>query len=81
MDLPTLTRFFQWCTILNGGLLIFWSLCLMAMPDFVYRLQTKFFPMSRDTWNTVMYCFLGFMKIVVIVFCVAPWVALLIIAE
>ena len=41
MDLETLTSFFMWCTIFNGGLLIFWSLFCMLTPNLVYRLQSN----------------------------------------
>ena len=78
MDLPALTTFFKWCTIFGGGLLIFWSLCLMFLPDLVYRSQSRFFPMTRETWNVVIYSFLGLFKIIVIAFCLIPWLALLI---
>ena len=33
MDIQTLTTFFMWCTVLNGGLLILWTLFIMFAPD------------------------------------------------
>lgn len=78
MDMQALTNFFMWCTILNGGLLVFWSFFIILMPDLVYRLQSTVFPIPRETYNVVMYCFLGFFKLIVIVFNVVPYIALLI---
>jgi hypothetical protein len=78
MDIQTLTNFFMWCTIINGGLLIFWSVFILLTPGLVYRLQSTFFPMPRETYNVVMYCFLGFFKIIFIVFNLVPFIALLI---
>ncbi len=76
MDIQTLTGFFMWCTIINGGMLIFWSIMLMLTPDLVYRIQSKWFPVPRETFNVIIYAFLGLMKIVFLVFNVVPYIAL-----
>jgi len=79
MDIQTLTTFFMWCTIINGGLLIMWVLAQMAIPKLVYKTQIAFFPMDREKFNAVFYLFLGIYKIFFIVFNVVPLIALLII--
>ncbi len=76
MDLGTLTTFFMWCTIVNGGLLLLWSVFLLFAPDLTYRTQSGFVPIPRETWNVVMYSFLGLFKVIYIVFNVVPYVAL-----
>jgi len=79
MDIQTLQSFFLWCTIINGALFIFWALmCFLAM-DLIYRIQTRWFPMSRETFTVVMYCFMGLFKIFFLLFNVVPLVALLIV--
>jgi len=80
MDIELLTRFFMWCTILNFGFLIFSFLFLAFAKDFVYDLHTKWFAMPRETFNVVVYAFLGLYKIAWLVFSVTPWLALVIIA-
>jgi hypothetical protein len=40
MDIQQLTTFFMWCTVINGGLLIFWTIIFMAAPNLVYRTQS-----------------------------------------
>ena len=79
MDIRMLTQFFMWCTILNGGLLLLWSGTALLMPDLLYRLQTKWFPMPRETFTVVFYAFLGCFKILYLMFNVVPFLALLII--
>jgi hypothetical protein len=69
----------MWCTIINGGVLILWAVFTMFSPDLVYRIQSKWFPIPRETFNVVIYSFLGLFKIVFLVFNVVPYVALLII--
>lgn len=79
MDIQTLTRFFMWCTIINGALLVLGiTMCILA-PELVYRMKGKWFPIPRETFNVVFYSFLGSFKIVFLIFNLVPYVALLII--
>jgi hypothetical protein len=79
MDIPTLTSFFMWCSIINGGILAVWTLSAITVPDLVYRTQQAF-PIPRETFNVVFYSFIGLFKIVFLVFNLVPYLALLIIA-
>lgn len=79
MDLQAFTSFFMWCSIINGGLLLFWSVfCLFAM-DWVYRTQSRVFPLPRETFDIIMYAFLGAFKLAFLIFNLVPYVALRII--
>jgi hypothetical protein len=79
MDTQTLTSFFMWCTIINGALFLLSITIFLFAPDVVYRMQIKWFPIPRETFNVVFYSFLGLFKIIFLVFNVVPYVALLII--
>ena len=79
MNIEMLTDFFMWCTIINIGLMLPSSVMLILLGDFVYRIHTKWFPMPRETFNVVLYSFLGFYKVLIFVFNIVPWLALLII--
>lgn len=77
MDTHTLTTFFMCCTIINAGIFILWTVFLVFASDFVYRIQNKLFPIPRETYNVIIYSFLGLFKIVFLVFNVVPYIALL----
>ena len=79
MNGQTLTNFFMWCTIINGGLLLFWTAMLMLAPNLVYRTQRIWFPLTQEVFRVVMYSFLGLFKIFFLVFNAVPLVALLIV--
>jgi hypothetical protein len=79
MDIQTLTTFFMWCTVINGGMLVLWSVFLFFAPDLTYRTQVRWFPIPRETFTVIFYCFLGAFKIVFYVFNLVPYIALLII--
>ena len=79
MSIQMLTSFFMWCTLLNMGLLLLAFLMMAFAGDFVYKMHSKWFSMPRETFNVVLYSLLGFYKIIVYVFNVIPWIALLIV--
>ena len=79
MDIQTLTECFKWCTILNGGIFIIWSGLTLFAPNWLYRIQSRWFSISRETFTVAIYSFLGLFKIIFLFFNVVPFVALLII--
>jgi len=81
VDFEMLLGFFMWCTIINGALLGFWTLMFLCAPDLVYRTQRKFFPLSKDQFTLVMYCFLGLFKILFLIFNLVPFIVLLIMGK
>ena len=80
MNVQTLTGFFMWCTMINLGIYLVWVLFVLLAPEFVYRVQTKWMPISRETFTVAMYSFMGAFKIVIIVFCLVPYLSLLMIS-
>ena len=79
MDIQTLINFFIWCTAVNVIVFLCWTIIFIFIPDFVYSTQSRWFPVSRETFNVIYYSFLGLFKIVFLVFNVAPLIALLMI--
>ena len=80
MTIETLTAFFKWCTILNAAILIYSSLFLCFAPGFVYRIQSKWYPISRETFDIIAYSYLGLFKVLFFAFNLVPYLALRIIA-
>ena len=78
MTIQTLTTFFMWCTIINGGLLLLWSGLYKAAPNLIYRTQRWWFPISEETFRLIFYGFLGVFKILFLIFNAVPYAALLI---
>lgn len=81
MNIDTLTAFFLWCTLINLGIYFVWVLFILLAPDFVYRVQTRWIPVPRETFTVVMYSLMGAFKIVIIVFCFVPYLSLLVINQ
>jgi hypothetical protein len=79
MDIQTLERFLMWCTIINAALLVLTGIIFTFVGDWVYRVQSKWYPISRDAFKLVTYSFIGLFKLFFITFNLVPYVALLII--
>lgn len=78
MQIQTLTAFFMWCTIIDAGILILWAILLVFSPDLMYRIQSRWFPVPRETYDAIVFAFVAAFKIVFVVFNLVPYVALLI---
>jgi len=79
MAIQVLTRFFMWCTIINGVLLLFSSTMCTFAGDYVYKKHSRWFAMSRESFNVVIYSFVGLFKILFLMFNLVPYVALVIV--
>jgi Family of unknown function (DUF6868) len=77
--MEALTAFFMWCSVINGGLLILSSIFIMTASDLTFATHGKWFKVSRETFDTAMYSFLGLYKLAFLVFNIVPYLALLII--
>jgi hypothetical protein len=76
MDIQALQSFFMWCTILNVGMLVITFLFVTIGDDFLYWWTNKFFTVPRETFNTAVFCWISLYRLILIVFCIVPWIAL-----
>lgn len=81
MDMRSLTEFFKWCSIINVILFFITAIMVIAAPDFVYSTQGHLFNVSREAFDGSLYAFMGLYKILIIVFNIVPYIALLIMGK
>ena len=79
MDIITVRAFFMWCTIFNGVLMIISFLICALAGDWVYRMHSKWFPISREAFNVAIYSFIGLYKMFLWFFNLIPYIVLVII--
>lgn len=79
MDITAVRAFFMWCTIINAGLLVLSSLVCILLGDFSYRMNNRFFSISREAFNTLLCSFIALYKIFILAFNLVPYIALMII--
>lgn len=78
MNIDILRTFLTWCTAINLCLFLLSFLVCAFAGDWVYRMHSMWFPMSRQAFNAAIYGFIGLYKLFIIVFNVVPFIALLI---
>ena len=79
MTIQMLQSFFMWCSIINIGLLTLTFLMLTLAKEWIYKTHSRWFDISKENFDLVLYCFIGFYKLLIWVFCIIPWIALSII--
>ena len=79
MDIAVVRAFFMWCTIMDGALLVLALVICSCAGNWVYRMQSWFFPIPRDTFNVAIYSFIGLFKVFFLVFNLIPYLALVIV--
>ncbi len=84
MDITTVKAFFMWCTIINVGMMVLSRLACAFLSDFSYRMNTRMFSISRETFSRETFkvaflFYIGLFEIFVIVFNIVPYIALVII--
>ena len=77
MNLDQLTELFKWMLIINVGLLILTTISVILLRNFMIRLHTSLFGISKEQFAFAVYGYLGMYKIIVIVFNIVPYIALL----
>ena len=80
MTLELIRATLGWCAIINMGFLIVWGIFMITMPNFVYRMHTRWFKLSRETFDAIHYSGMAAYKIAIFFFNLVPYFALRIVA-
>jgi len=72
---------FLWCTLINWGMLLWWYLFLIFAHGWVYKMHSKFIKITEEEFNVIHYKGMLYFKVLIFVFNLAPYVALLIVTS
>jgi len=76
MSYETLVAVFGWMTVLNFGLLILGTFVLTVMRQFVLGIHSRMLKLEEDDLNRAYVTWIANYKILVLVFCFTPYLAL-----
>lgn len=65
-----------WCLGINYGVLLVWFGVFVSAHDWMYRLHTRWFKLSLETFDALHYAGLSIYKIGVLLFNLVPLIAL-----
>lgn len=77
LDLEALRRILIWSLVANYAILLTWFSVLAWAHDWIYRLHTRWFRLSRQTFDALHYGGMAAYKIGVLLFNLAPLVGVL----
>ncbi len=80
MSIELLTQFLGWCAVLNIALLLWWVFFMIFAHDWVYKIHTSWFYLNTERFDAIHYAGIAFYKLSIILFNVAPYLALRIIS-
>jgi hypothetical protein len=75
-QLEYLARALIRCFLLSVALLAFWGVCYLIIDDWVYGFHSRFFEMTRQQFDLIMYCGMAFVKLSAFVFFLIPYLSL-----
>lgn len=81
MTIPELTAMFGWATLINLAYLVFASFTIMLFQKQLINLHRRFFAIDEQHLPLVYLKFLSHYKVMTLVFFVAPYLALKVIAS
>jgi len=79
MTMETLRHFFAWCAVINYAILILWCLLTLLSPAWV-KTVTRWFGLTDEKFASLNYAGISFYKLSIILFNLAPYLALRIMA-
>lgn len=79
MNLEQLTEFFRWMTVINVSLLLLSTGLVILLKGIMCRFHGQLFGVKEESVAVTVYGYLGLYKVLVILFCIAPYISLLLI--
>ena len=76
MTFEIIRNIFAWCLVMNFGLLLLWLVMFLFAHDWIYKMHSKWYKITPDSFNAINYGGLGIYKMIVIVFNLFPYIAM-----
>jgi hypothetical protein len=76
MPLDTLSALLGWCLLINLGMYLVTVVAVAYGRRLILRLHGARFGLDPGTLPTILYGFVGLYKLLIIVFNLAPWLAI-----
>ena len=76
MTLEVVRSALAWCIVINVGLLVWWFFFLTVCHDWTYRMHTRWFNITVDTFDAIHYAGISFFKILIFLLNLVPYLAL-----
>ena len=76
MSLELFIKILAWSTAINIAIFIFWFIIFISARDLMYKVHTKLFKMSEETFSAMHYGGLGIYRMLILIFNLIPYLIL-----
>ena len=76
MTLEIIRDALGWCTLINMGLLVVWSVMFIVGRNWIYRIHSKWFRISEERFDAIHYAGMAIFKLAIFLFNFVPYLAL-----
>ena len=76
MSFEMIRNIFAWCLVMNYGLMLLWLVIFTFAHDWIYKMHSKWWKITPESFNAINYGGLGIYKMIVIVFNLFPYLAM-----
>ena len=76
MTIEDMARFLGWCGVINIGVLLYWFLFMAFAHDWVYRLHSRWFKISIESFDATQYAAMAYYKLATFLFTIIPYLVL-----
>lgn len=74
--MTSITRLLIWNTVINYAVIFIWFGAFVFAHDWMYRLHTRWFKLSRETFDALHYAGMSVYKIGIMLFNLVPLLAI-----
>ncbi|MDD5645392.1 MAG: hypothetical protein PHO00_08120 [bacterium] len=78
MTVGTLRAVLGWSSLINIGMLLWWSLFFIFARGWIYKVHSRWFKLTSEKFDAIHYSGMAFYKISIFIFNVVPYFALVI---
>jgi hypothetical protein len=76
MTIEIMRKILAWCAVMNIALLVWWFIFIAFAHDWAFKLHSKWFNISRETFDAIHYAGMAFFKLGTLLFILIPYFAL-----
>ena len=76
MSAESAQDFLLWCIVVNYGILLLWFLVFWFGHDWIFKLHSRWFQMSKERFDSIHYACMAVYKVGILLFNLGPYVAL-----
>jgi hypothetical protein len=76
MDITFFSRILLWCIVFDFCFLLTWFLMLMCARNWIYRLHSRWFTMSKEQFDGLHYAGMAIFKLATWIFFIIPYLSI-----